>query len=232
MNTTWNNYKPSHWNLPIGKKGDETENENSSESSVTAAKATSNRLGSHIAFDKNFQLKPYNSLGLSRTTPNAQNKAPSLKYASLETLRKIRMKQDEDYKIAEVLAQKLEEEEMKRAEAERKARELAEAELSEKKMKIKELKKSLIEKRNQIPESPNGFDIAFKMDSKRLIRKFSHESPCDDLYDYIAAEDDLFDENGPITFMLSIPFGEVIAKGKLLKDFGIKSRIQLNINYD
>lgn len=79
--------------------------------------------------------------------------------------------------------------------------------------------------------SSNSVQIAIMMPSrKRIIRKFSKNSPADDVYIFTAAQEELFDEDSvPIQFELVLSYGGTLKKGKTLEDQGITTSTLFNV---
>jgi hypothetical protein len=82
------------------------------------------------------------------------------------------------------------------------------------------------------PPPEDGVAIQFVLPGgTKLERKFGVNQPVDDLYTFIAARDECFDEEGaPVSFMLTCV--RVLDKGKTLAEAGIKSRSQLLVALD
>ena len=92
-------------------------------------------------------------------------------------------------------------------------------------------KRIMDEYANLGPEPANGFQIAVQMRSgSRIIRKFTEDMLGKDVYSWISAQDEMFDdESNPIDYELK-NVSTVIEKEKTLAEQNIKKRILLTVN--
>lgn len=192
--------------------------------------------------DENKNNKPDKPRDNSATPPPPpaveEHKPPKRKNQPHTVSGEIRNTQNEEYELAQILALQKEYEENERLERERREKEEAirkeEEEKRAKLHKIQETRLQIIAKCEAVaPEPANGIQIAVNLPSKRFIRKFSPESLCDELFDLIAAEDDAFDDDGnPKSFILTIPMGPDLSRGKTFAEQGITRRSLLNFSYE
>jgi hypothetical protein len=82
------------------------------------------------------------------------------------------------------------------------------------------------------PEPANGVGIQFLFPGgEKVQRKFSPDSPADDLYAFLAARPEFFDkQENPRSFKLT--FVKILEKGQTLAQQGIKGRSQVRVAFD
>ena len=150
----------------------------------------------------------------------------------------IRHQQNMEYEDCEREALKREFQEQQRLAMEKsaqEAREKAEREQAAQQANQRQARRrEMQEKAKQLPPEPaDGVQIAFNMPSKaRIMRKFDKKRPCEDLFVFVEAADEMFDENDepkPYGLMNGITG---LVREKSLEEQGIARRTLLNVVLD
>jgi hypothetical protein len=157
--------------------------------------------------------------------PRAMREAP---LPSRVTSDEIRRTQNEEFVIAESLAQKRIKDDQERKDEEQRVR--VEQVRLEKENRAN-VRNVIRQRAAALPEeSKDGILIAITLPSRgRIQRKFRSSEPAQDVFAFVADNEELFDENGdPLEFELSQGKGDLI-RDKTLAEQGVTGRTLLRV---
>ena len=222
---------PHGVDLPLASPSDDPELQAAIEASLALASASS-------------QPKPEQPKQPERPKPEPAKPAPAKPSNPGRALpgrtvsSQLRYQQNQEYEDAQREALEREFQEQQRLAMEKSAQEAREKmereQAAQQANQRQARRREMQERAKRLPPEPaDGVQIAFNMPSKaRIMRKFDKTRPCEDLFVFVEAADEMFDENDEPREYVLAQGPSTLVREKTLEEQGITRRTLVNVVLD